>query len=60
MTVKDLMDILKNKQEIPRPEDAELCFYFTNEDGETIDLKLKSVGAFSFSTDITIGFEKDS
>jgi hypothetical protein len=58
--VKELMDILNNKQEIPRPEDAELCFYFTGEDGEEIELKLKSVGAFSISTDITFGFEKDN
>lgn len=58
-TVQNLLDILNNTYEIPRPELAELCFYFEKEDGEVIDLKLKSIGAFSISTDITFTFVED-
>jgi hypothetical protein len=59
MTVKELMDILNNKEEIPRPENAELCFYFKKENGDCIDIKLTGIGAFSISTDITFTFEKE-
>ena len=56
ITAQDLLDILNNTYEIPKPDLAELCFYFEKEDGEVIDLKLKSIGAFSISTDITFTF----
>ena len=56
MTVEELINILSNKKEIPHPERAELCFYFTDENGETIDIELKSIGAFAISTDITMEF----
>jgi hypothetical protein len=57
VTVKELMDILNNKEEIPNPENAELCFYLTDKNGETIDIELKSMGAFSISSDITMEFK---
>lgn len=58
MTVKELLSILNNKDEIPSPEHAEIFFYFTNESGEDVDLELDSVGAFNISTDITFTFIK--
>lgn len=58
-TVQDLLDILNNKDEIPKPENAELCFYLTDKDGKEIGLELKSVGAFAISTDITVGFVEE-
>ena len=59
MTVSDLQNMLNNKYEIPRPELAEICFYFEDEDGNEIDLKLQGIGAFDISTDITFTFVKD-
>jgi hypothetical protein len=59
MTVAELMKILKNKYEIPSPKDAELCFYFEDENGKKVDLKIKSIGAFDISTDIIITFIED-
>ena len=59
MTVKELLDILNNRYEIPKPEVADICFYLKDEDGETIDLKLVGIGAFDISTDITFTFEVD-
>jgi len=59
-TVQELLDILNNPHEIPRPDLAEICFYFQDENGETVDLKLKSIGAFNISTDITFTFEEDN
>jgi len=58
MTVAELMKILNNKHEIPSPKDAEICFYF-NGGGKQLQLKLKSVGAFDISTDITFTFTED-
>lgn len=57
-TVQKLLDILNNREEIPNPEVAELCFYLTDEDGNEFDLELTRVGAFDISTDITVGFKK--
>lgn len=59
MTVQKLLDILNNKYEIPDPAKAELCFYYTDNTGKEINLKLDRMGAFSISTDITIGFVED-
>lgn len=56
MFVQELLDILNNKEEIPRPEVAELCFYLKEGEDEA-DLKLVSIGAFDISTDVTVGFE---
>lgn len=56
ITAQHLLDILNNTYEIPKPELAELCFYFEKESGEVVDLKLKSIGAFNISTDITFTF----
>jgi len=59
ITAQDLLDILNNTYEIPRPELAELCFYFEKENGEVINLELKSIGAFDISTDVTFTFIED-
>jgi hypothetical protein len=59
MKVKELMNILNNMEEIPRPEVAELCFYYEDENGKEIDLKIKSIGAFDISSDITFTFVED-
>lgn len=59
MTVQELQDILNNKYEIPKPELAELCFYYTDEEGREIPLKLDRIGAFDISTDITFHFTED-
>ncbi len=45
-TVQDLLDILNNTHEIPNPELADLCFYYTDENGKVIDLHLDGIGAF--------------
>ena len=58
MTVQELLDILNNKKEIPNPENAELCFYFKEENGDCVDAKIASIAAFTISTDITFTFEK--
>jgi hypothetical protein len=52
MTVQELMDILNNKKEIPNPKKAELYFYLTKNDGETVLLELSNMSAFDISTDI--------
>ena len=59
MTVAELLELFNNKYEIPEPELAELCFYFEDKNGEEIDLKVKRIGAFDISTDITITFVED-
>jgi hypothetical protein len=59
MTVQELQDILNNKYEIPKPELAELCFYYIDDNGKEIPLKLDSIGAFDISTDITFIFSED-
>ena len=59
MTVQELLNVLNNKYEIPDPTKAELCFYYTDKEGKEINLKLNRMGAFSISTDITIGFIED-
>lgn len=58
MYVQELLDILNNKEEIPNPEVAELCFFLTQGEDES-DLKLVHIGAFDISTDVTVGFEID-
>lgn len=58
-TVQDLLDILNNTHEIPNPELADLCFYYTDENGKVIDLHLDGIGAFDISTDITFHFSED-
>ena len=58
MTVKELIDILNDKKNVPNPEVSELCFYLDKENGETVNLELKRIGAFSISTDITFEFEE--
>lgn len=58
-TVQDLLDILNNTYEIPKPELAELCFYYVDENENVIDLHLDGIGAFDISTDITFHFSED-
>jgi len=58
-TVQDLLDILNNIYKIPKPELADLCFYYTDENGKVIDLHLDNIGAFDISTDITFHFSED-
>ena len=57
MYVQELLDILNNKEEIPDPKLAELCFYLTDEDGNEKDLNLDTVGAFDICRDVTVGFK---
>jgi len=59
MTAQDLLDILNDKYEIPRPELANLCFYYTDDNNKEIILKIDSIGAFDISTDITFQFVED-
>lgn len=60
MTVQELINILSNKKEVPYPDKSEICFYFIDGNGEeSFDLKIKSIGAFSISTDVTMGFVKE-
>ena len=59
MTVAELLKVLNNKYEIPSPEHAELCFYFEDENRKVIDLKIKAIGSFDISTDITFTFVED-
>ncbi len=58
-TIQDLLNVLNNPREIPRPDVAEICFYLEKENGEEICLKLVSIGAFDISTDITFTFLED-
>lgn len=58
-TVQDLLDILNNTYEIPKPELADLCFYYADKNGKVIDLHLDGIGAFDISTDITFHFSED-
>ena len=57
ITVKELQDILNNKEEIPKPEFAEMCFYVQDKEGNCTDLELVSIGAFDISPDITMRFK---
>jgi hypothetical protein len=53
-----LLDVLNNRDEIPDPSKAELCFYLEGENyQDEPSLKLASIGAFDISTDITMGFK---
>jgi len=58
MYVQELLDILNNREEIPDPEIAELCFFVEDENRNEVELELCHVGAFTISTDITIGFKQ--
>lgn len=60
LTVQKLFDILSDKEEVPYPERAELCFYLKKENGDEVDLELVSIGAFSISTDITMTFKENN
>ena len=59
ITVAQLVEVLSDKYEVPDPDQAELCFYLEDENGDVHDLKLKEIGAFDISTDITFTFEVD-
>ena len=58
MTVQELLNILNNKKEIPKPENAEICFYLLKENGDEVDLQINGIGAFDISTDVTISFKE--
>jgi hypothetical protein len=58
MTVQEMLDVLNNRDEIPDPSKAELCFYLEGKDyKDEPSLRLTSIGAFDISTDITVGFK---
>jgi hypothetical protein len=59
-TIQDLLDVLNNPHEIPRPDLAELCFYLEKENGEEVCLKLINIGAFDISTDVTFTFKEEN
>ena len=60
ITVAQLIEVLSDKHEVPDPKQAELCFYLEDKSGDVHDLRLKAIGAFDISTDITFTFEIDS
>ena len=59
ITAAQLIGVLTDKHEVPDPECADLCFYLEDKNGDVHDLKLKGIGAFDISTDITFTFEVD-
>ena len=59
ITAAQLIGVLTDKHEVPDPEWADLCFYLEDKNGDVHDLKLKGIGAFDISTDITFTFEVD-
>jgi len=57
MTIKQLIEILNNKKEIPSPEKAPISFYLYLQNGEEIELNLDSLSAFNVAYDICFNFK---
>lgn len=60
MTAQELLDILNNKDEVPKPENAKLYFYLIDKGGNEISLKLTAIGMFPASTNkLTVYYEME-